>query len=70
MIGTVSFFHAMAPILTANILTATLVYCFARIAQKEERAQGDGLGTYVWLILVIFVFMLYGFYTWGLIGSP
>ena len=34
--GTVAFFLAMAPALTANVLTVTLVYCFEKITQKEE----------------------------------
>ena len=46
--GTASFFKAMAPSLFANILTVTL-------AGVEE-----GRLTYLWLILVIFLFMLYG----------
>lgn len=50
MIGTEAFFHAMAPALTANLLTVTLVYCFAKIAQKEQRSDEDGVGTYIWLV--------------------
>ena len=33
--STVSFFQAMAPLLIANVLTVTFVYCFAKIHQKE-----------------------------------
>ena len=32
--GTVAFFQAMAPVLIANVLTVTFVYCFAKIHQK------------------------------------
>ena len=32
--GTVSFFQTMAPILIANVLTVTFVYCFAKIHQS------------------------------------
>ena len=28
--GTVAFFKAMAPVLIANVLTVTFVYCFAK----------------------------------------
>ena len=65
MSGTMAFFYTMAPTLTANILTVTLVYCFAKIAQKEQRAEENGLGTYMGLIAMVFMFMLYGLYTWG-----
>jgi hypothetical protein len=34
--GTVAFFQAMAPVLIANVLTVTFVYCFAKIHQKER----------------------------------
>jgi hypothetical protein len=33
--GTVAFFKAMAPILTANVLTVTLVYSFVKVDQRE-----------------------------------
>ena len=36
MTETASFFHAMAPVLTANILTVTFVYCFMKINEKEK----------------------------------
>jgi hypothetical protein len=29
--GTVAFFKAMAPVLTANVLTVAFIYCFAKI---------------------------------------
>ena len=41
--GTVAFFKAMAPVLTANVLTVTFVYCFAK--DQPERAQGRGRGS-------------------------
>ena len=40
--GTVSFFQAMAPILIANVLTVTFVYCFANIHQKELAGDEEG----------------------------
>jgi hypothetical protein len=62
---TVSFFQAMAPILIANVLTVTFVYCFAKIHQKELAGEEEGRLTYLWLIIMVFLFMLYGLYTWG-----
>ena len=62
--GTVAFFKEMAPILTANVLTVTFVYCFARISQKELKGEEEGRLTYLWLIILVFLFMLYGLYTW------
>jgi hypothetical protein len=63
--GTVSFFQAMAPILIANVLTLAFVYSFAKIHQKEL-AGGEGRLTYLWLIVLVFFFMLYGLYTWDI----
>ena len=63
--GTVSFFYTMAPILIANVLTVTFVYCFAKIHQKELTGDEEGRLTYLWLIIMVCVFMLYGLYTWG-----
>jgi hypothetical protein len=34
IIGNAAFFKAMAPVLTANILTITFVYCFAKISHQ------------------------------------
>ena len=64
--GTVAFFQAMAPILTANVLTVAFVYCFTKIHQKELVWEEEGRLTYLWLIVLVFLFMLYGLYTWGL----
>lgn len=64
MSGTKEFFHALAPFLTANVLTVTLVYCFAKIDQRE-RAGEEGRLTHLWLIVMVLLFMLYGLYTWG-----
>ena len=36
---TAVFFKEMAPVLTANVLTVTLVYCFAKIPQLELEAR-------------------------------
>jgi hypothetical protein len=40
--GSVAFFKTMAPILIANILTVTFVYCFVRISQNRTQARGRG----------------------------
>ena len=50
--STVSFFQAMAPLLTANVLTVTFVYCFAKIHQKELAGEEEGRLTYLWLIIL------------------
>ena len=63
--STVSFFQAMAPLLIANVLTVTFVYCFAKIHQKELAGEEEGRLTYLWLIILILLFMLYGLYAWG-----
>jgi hypothetical protein len=62
--GTVAFFKEMAPVLTANVLTVTFVYCFAKITQKELKGEAEGRPTYLSLIILVFSFMLYGLYTW------
>jgi hypothetical protein len=38
---------------------STLVYCFAKIDQRE-RAGGEGRLTHLWLIVLVLLFMLYG----------
>jgi len=43
---------------------STLVYCFAKIDQRE-RAGEEGRLTHLWLIVLVLLFMLYGWYTWG-----
>jgi len=63
--GTVAFFQAMAPVLIANVLTVTFVYCFAKIHQKECIGKEEGRLTHLWLIILVFLFMLYGLCTWG-----
>ena len=65
MSGTAAFFHAMAPTLIANVLTVVFVYCFAVIGQQERNGDEEGRLAYLWLIVLIFLFMLYGLYTWG-----
>ena len=65
MSGTAAFFHAMAPTLIANVLTVVFVYCFAVIGQQERSGDEEGRLTYLWLIVMVFMFMLYGLYTWG-----
>jgi hypothetical protein len=66
MSETAAFFHALAPSLVANILTVVFVYSFARISQQERNGVEEGRLTYLWLIVVIFAFMLYGLYTWDM----
>jgi hypothetical protein len=68
--GTVAFFKAMSPILIANILTVTFVYCFAKISQKEIRGEEEGQLPYLWLLVLVFLFMLFGLYVWGMYPSP
>jgi len=63
--ATVAFFKAMAPHLTANILTVTFVYCFDKIHQKDLAGEEVGRLTYLWLIVLILLFMLYGLYALG-----
>lgn len=65
MSGTEGFFHAMAPTLTANLLTVTFVYCVARVTQMERNGQ-EGRGTHLWLTTLVLLFALYGFYVWKL----
>ena len=60
--GTVAFFKPMAPVLIANVLTVTFVYCFAKISQLEQKGEEEGRLTYLWLIIMVFLFMLYGLY--------
>jgi hypothetical protein len=64
--GTFAFFQAMAPVLIASVLTVAFVYCFAKIHQKELIGEEEGRLTYLWLIVLVFLFMLYGLYTWVL----
>ena len=61
-----SFFHALAPGLVANISTVVFVYSFVKISRKERSREEEGRGTYLWLILLVFFFMLYGIYTWDI----
>ena len=63
--GTVGFFKAMTPLLIANVLTVTFVYCFAKISQKELKGEEEGKLPYLWLLILVFLFMLYGLYVWG-----
>jgi hypothetical protein len=64
--GTVAFFKSMAPVLIANLLTVTFVYCFAKITQLEQKGEEEGRLTYLWLPVLVFGFMFYGLYVWGL----
>ena len=66
MSGVEAFFHAMAPILTANILTVTFVYSLSRVTQMERDGKEDGRAAFIWLATLVLVFVLYGFYVWRL----
>jgi hypothetical protein len=60
--GTVAFFHVKAPVLIANVLTVAFVYCFAKIHQRRNSLERRKV---LWLIIMVFLFMLYGLYTWS-----
>ena len=47
------------------MLTVTFVYCFVKLTQKELKGEEVGRLTYLWLIIMVFLFMLYGLYIWG-----
>jgi hypothetical protein len=64
MSGSVAFFHTMAPMLTANLLTVTLIYCLAQISRRE-RCGTRGRLHHLWLVVMVLLFMLYGFHTWS-----
>jgi hypothetical protein len=49
----VSFFHALAPPLVANVLTVVLIYCFTMINQREKLGE-EGRLTHIWLIVMVF----------------
>jgi hypothetical protein len=53
--GTVASSKARASVLVANILTVTVVYCLALEQSREE----EGKLTYLWLLILVFLFMLY-----------
>jgi hypothetical protein len=42
-----------------------LCLLLAKIHQKECIGEEEGRLTYLWLIILVFLFMLYGLYTWG-----
>ena len=63
MSGTDDFFHAMAPTLTANLLTVAFVYCLARITQMERNGE-EGRLSHLWLVVMVLLFALYGLYLW------
>jgi hypothetical protein len=65
--GTASFFRAMAPVLIANVLTVGLRLLLREDSPKGTHRRGRGSLTYLWLIIVVLLFMLYGLYTWGFI---
>ena len=42
-----------------------LCLLLAKIHQKECIGEEEGRLTHLWLIILVFLFMLYGLYTWG-----
>jgi hypothetical protein len=64
MAETALFFHAIAPVLVANVLTVAFLYAFVKINQKG-RGEKEGRGTYLRLIVLVNLFILCGLYTWG-----
>ena len=62
--GTVAFFHAMAPVLLASRVDRRLRLLLRKIHQKELAGEEEGRLTYLWLIIMVFLFMIYGLYTW------
>jgi hypothetical protein len=64
--GVEDFFYAMAPILTANMLTIAFVYSVSRVTQMERDGKEDGRGAFIWLATLVLIFVLYGFYVWRL----
>jgi hypothetical protein len=57
MSGTEAFFHAMAPTLTANILTMAFVYCFARLAKIDaDEGASNTSGSSIWCCCSCFAF--------------
>jgi hypothetical protein len=42
-----------------------LVYCFAKISHLEQKGEEEGRLTYLWLLILVFLFMLYGLYVWS-----
>jgi hypothetical protein len=63
MSDTAAFFHEMAPTLTANLLTVTVVYCIARVSQSERRGE-EGHFHHLSLVVMVLLSALYGLYTW------
>jgi len=47
-------------------LTVVFVYSFVKISQKERSGDDQGRVTYLWLIVLVFFFMLYGIHTWDI----
>jgi hypothetical protein len=64
--GTTSFFKAMSPILTANILTVAFIYAFVKIHQKDVAGVEEGRSLYLGLAVFILLLVGYGFCDWDL----
>ncbi|WP_158007900.1 hypothetical protein [Methyloceanibacter marginalis] len=45
------------------MLTVAFVYCCARVAQIEQSGE-KGCLHHLWIVVMVLLFMLYGFYTW------
>jgi hypothetical protein len=43
------------------------VYCIAKITQLEQKGEEEGHLTYLWLLVLVFVFMCMGYMFWGYI---
>ena len=65
--GTVAFFKAMTPFSSRTYSPLPLYYCFAKITQLEQRGEEEGRLTYIWLLVLVFVFMCMG-YMFGVIS--
>lgn len=46
-----------------HMLTVAFVYCCARVAQIEQSGE-KGCLHHLWIVVMVLLFMLYGFYTW------
>lgn len=57
MDGTEAFFHAMAPVLVANIFTACAIAAIWMYAKHRSLMS-------LWLLALPFLFALYGLYLW------
>ena len=59
MNNTALFFHDLAPLLTANLLTLLFVYSLWAYDKVEKS------GWYLWAAMMVILLAMYGWYTWG-----